>query len=116
MKKERRERVWCFLSELKKVITSGGSFALVERNKNLNALSDLGLTKIGCRDILLGLSIDDYIDGPVEDADRPGDIWVFGKNIGGCEVYIKLKLIDSLMVKCISFHRAEYPLKYPCRK
>ena len=58
----------------------------------------------------------DYCKGPQPDKDRPGDIWVFGKEIAGSEVYIKLKIAQAgthKIAKCISFHAAEYPLGCP---
>lgn len=65
---------------------------------------------------MLGLSVADYSAGPKPDRDRGGDIWEFGKDIDGYEVYIKLKVAsvdDAMIAKCISFHIAQYPLKYP---
>ena len=48
----------------------------------------------------------------------PGDIWEFGKVINGVEVYIKLKIADAAcerIAKCISFHKAKFPLDFPLR-
>ena|SRR3990167_4217765 len=48
--------------------------------------------------------------------DRPGDVWIFGKQIGGKEVYIKLKIAQGgqeKIAKCLSFHAAKYPLYFP---
>jgi len=53
------------------------------------------------------------------DIDRPGVIWEFGKNIEGKEVYIKLKIAEiagKKYAKCISFHRAKFPMCYPLKK
>jgi hypothetical protein len=48
----------------------------------------------------------------------PGEIWEFGKRIGGNDVYIKLKIAqvgNDKIAKCISFHKAEFPLSYPLK-
>ena len=56
----------------------------------------------------------DYIDGPIEDTlNRKSPLWVFGKSIKGHEVYIKISMgVENLSAICISFHIAEYELKY----
>jgi hypothetical protein len=54
--------------------------------------------------------------GPEPDKDKPGDIWIFGKEIEGKEVYIKLKIAivgEVRIAKCISFHIANFPLSFP---
>jgi hypothetical protein len=106
------DRIEHFLSECK----NATEFVLINREKNMAALAEMGLTFKNCRDIILDLSVENYHDGPLEDNDRPGEIWVFGKETDRCELYIKLKLVNSTLVKCISFHRAEHPLDYPCKK
>jgi hypothetical protein len=40
-------------------------------------------------------------------------MWVFGKDIKGREVYIKIMLgSNNCQTICISFHIAEHPLSY----
>jgi len=46
-----------------------------------------------------------------------GDVWVFGKEIKGTDVYIKI-FINSILDKsniCISFHISEYPNLNPLK-
>mgnify|MGYP000149152536 FL=1 len=76
------------------------------------------MTKANLEEILLGLSVTDYCQGPEPDRDRPGNLWIFGRDIEGHEVYIKLKVAqagDRQVAKCISFHIARHPLEYPHR-
>lgn len=104
-----------FLKEFKQLVQEGGLY-VVSRLEHQKSLVDLGLTKEACKVEILGLSVTDYCKGPQPDKDRPGDIWVFGKEIAGSEVYIKLKIAQvgtHKIAKCISFHVAEYPLGYP---
>jgi len=46
-------------------------------------------------------------------------VWVFGCEIGGTEVYIKLRLIEGEEMPrgaVWSFHKAEHPMRYPLRE
>ena len=46
-----------------------------------------------------------------------GDMWVFGKDYDGTELYIKISLgAPGSKTICISFHEAEHPLSYPFKK
>jgi len=116
---EAQSKVSTFLTEFKSIVTEGRGLDVVPRLVNRDALVKLGLTEAIRRAEILGLSVADYCDGPKEDRDRPGEVWEFGKIIGGKQVYIKLKIATvagNRIAKCISFHEAEYPLKYPLRK
>lgn len=104
-----------FLKEFKQLVQEGGLY-VVNRLDQQKSLAELGLTKEACTIDILGLSVTDYCKGPQPDKDRPGDIWVFGKEIAEREVYIKLKIVQigsHKIAKCISFHTAEQPLYYP---
>ena len=104
-----------FLLKFKQAASSGG-IDLVPRSGMKETLSFLGFTKKNLEEILMGLSVTDYCRGPLPDKGRPGELWEFGKNFDGYEVYIKLKVVEagsSDIAKCISFHISTYPLKYP---
>ena len=64
--------------------------------------------------VIESLQTEDYIEGPVVDKlNMLGDMWVFGKDVKGREVYIKIMLSGHCMQTiCISFHLAEHPLTY----
>lgn len=113
-----REQIHTFLIEFKKAVTQGSGVILVPRHDTLATLSHLGITKRNLEEILLTLSVENYSNGPENDRDKGGELWVFGKQIRGHEIYIKLKVAEvsgSKIAKCISFHIAKYPLEYPCR-
>jgi len=113
------EAVRRFLLEFKQAATSGSGIDLVPRQGVKETLEWLGLTKRDVEQILLGLSVTDFCNGPLPDKDKPGELWEFGKQIEGQDVYIKLKVAGVAGVKiakCISFHIAKHPLKYPHRK
>lgn len=105
-----------FLLQFKKIVTEGRGLDIVNRRENLEALANLGLTKKNLREEILTLSIENYCEGPEPDRDRPGNVWVFGKQLGSEEIYIKLKIAQvgkEKIAKCISFHTANFPLCYP---
>jgi hypothetical protein len=107
-----------FLMELKKIVVNRG-LDVILRRENIDALAELGLTRINRVDEILTLSAEDYCSGPEPDNDRPGDLWIFGKQIGDQIVYIKLKIAqvgEEKIAKCLSFHTAKFPLCFPCRE
>lgn len=112
----KKEEIGEFLKEFKRIATKGRGLDIVNRGENLSTLARLGLTKKNCKDEILSLSVLNYSDGPLNDKDRPGNIWIFGKKIMNNEVYIKLKIAATNKVeiaKCISFHVAQHPMNYP---
>ena len=92
------------------------------REKNRQGLIDLGITPDERREALLGLEPDNYHAGPKpDDTDDSKEIWEFGKDIGGTEVYIKLRVVQDPKHKTAyramvwSFHPAEHSMRYPLR-
>ena len=65
--------------------------------------------------IVKNLQVEDYVEGPIIDVlNKEGEMWVFGKDVKGREVFIKITLgYENGQTICISFHIAEYPMKYP---
>lgn len=93
-----------------------------QREKNSRAQIDLQLTENERRDILLQIKADDYVDGPKpDDTDASKEVWEFGKDVAGTEVYIKLRVIEDPRKSHVhhalvwSFHPAEHRLRYPLR-
>jgi len=97
-----------FLHSLKVAIEEG-TFVTIDREKNNEFLAKHGMTPREREEIIYGLQVDDYVSGPEEDYDYPGekDIWKFKKEYMGLEIYIKIKLIqsgDGFFAKGLSFH------------
>lgn len=85
----------------------------------MDALSKLNLTETNREEIILNLSASDYCDGPNKDPDRAGDVWIFGKEVNGKVIYIKLKTFiadKKICAKCLSFHEASYSMSWPFKK
>jgi hypothetical protein len=115
---ELRRDVHQFLIEFKSLILEKG-LIVTERMVNRDLLLELGLTKEQREEIVCSLSVLDYSSGPIRDEYKPGHYWVFGKQVEGSEVYIKLKIAGSAgeeYAVCISFHKSERPLRYPFEK
>lgn len=85
----------------------------LDRDKNTEALKMLGITPMFRKEIIKSISTNDYI-GTIIDNSSYGEMWVFGKDYNGEEIYIKITLgKPNTNTLCISFHIAEHPLKYP---
>lgn len=85
-----------------------------DRGKNQKALEELEIVPSFRKVVIESLTVDDYVEGPVVDTlNKLGEMWVFGKDVKGREVYIKIMISDhNGQTICISFHLAEAPLKY----
>jgi hypothetical protein len=112
-----KEQVTRFLAEFKRIASTKG-IVLIRRDKTIQGLVDLGLTKMIALNELTSLTLQEYVSGPEADKDPncTGDIWVFGKVINGIPAYIKLKIEvkgGCEFAKCLSFHPAEYVMHFP---
>ena len=86
-----------------------------DRPKNREALQILDITPLQREVVVKSLQVQDYVEGPViDELNRKSEMWVFGKDVKGREVYIKITLgYQNGQTICISFHIAEYPMLYP---
>jgi hypothetical protein len=89
-----------------------------ERDKNSDTLHKLQITALDRKDIVKTITPEDYSEGPITNIlNRFGDLWVFGKDVKGQEVYIKICYGQpNRSTICVSFHIAEYPMNYPYKK
>jgi hypothetical protein len=86
----------------------------INREKNLEALRLLGITPIIRDSVIRGLETLDYVE-TIQSLLLSGndDLWVFGKDYDGTELYIKIAMgIPNDKTVCISFHLAEHPISY----
>ena len=86
-----------------------------DRGKNRETLLLLDISPLQREVIVKNLYVQDYVEGPViDELNKKGEMWVFGKDVKQREVYIQITLgYDKGQTICISFHIAEQPLKYP---
>ena len=84
----------------------------LHREKNLEALKRLGITPAIREEVIRTIAVDDYVE-TISDMASFGDMWVFGKDYDGNELYIKITMgRENSSTICISFHVAEHPLHY----
>ena len=117
-----RQDVEDFLADFQTAMEYG-QYRLVPREANLQDLMELGLTPAQAKGIIGKLRAEDYASGPEpDDADPAREVWIFGCDVGGAEVYIKLRLAPVQgkkhvqLAKVLSFHKAKYPLRHPWRE
>ncbi len=113
-----REEVEKFLKELKVKIEIFDILFLDDRGKNQQTLLDLEITPNKRKDIIANLKPEDYSDGPLKEKMRGIlPMWIFGKEVKQKEIYIKISMgKENSSSICISFHIAEYSIKYPYKK
>jgi hypothetical protein len=92
---------------------------LDDRGKNTQTLAILEITPLARRKVLESLETEDYSEGPLGGAMYGGgaEMWVFGRMVKHREIYIKVTMgMAGAATICISFHVAEYPMKYPFKQ
>ena len=110
-----REEVKTFLEQFNIKAQVFGIRFRDDREKNRETLEELEIAPMQREVIVKSLVPQDYVEGPVIDVlNRESEMWVFGRDVKGREVYIKITLgYENGQTICISFHIAEHPLKYP---
>ena len=105
-----KQEVEQFLNQFNIKFDIWGIFYL-DRDKNAEALKAPGITPKARDEIVRQLSSDDYVE--TLPADFFNEMWVFGRDMDGTELYIKIALGQpNSKTICISFHVAEHPIKY----
>jgi len=113
-----RNDVEQFLAQFKLKLEVFGVFFLDGREKNSQSLLDLNISRLERMAVVKSIEVVDYSEGPIRDVlNDYGEMWVFGKDVKGQEVYIKITMgRPNLNAICISFHVAEHPMQYPFKK
>lgn len=107
-----------FLNDFHQKVEVFDIFFLDDREKNQGSISKLDLVPGARKQVVQSLTIEDYSEGPIKNIlNKWGDLWVFGKDFNGQEVYIKIAYgVPNRRAICISFHVAEFPMNYPYKK
>lgn len=122
-----KEEVIKFLLELKKVMSNRDfdvnkdlDVILKKKNENSldpyttqNTLLKLDFDKNEIADTLKKLSVEEYIETGKDRKDISSpEFYIFGKEVQGNLIYIKIKIRDKINHKvfCVSFHFARYPI------
>lgn len=115
MEKITSDDVQCFLEQFHEKMKVFGILYRDDRGKNQKALEELEIVPSFRKVIIENLKVEDYVEGPlVDELNKLGEMWVFGKDVKGREVYIKIMISQfGGQTICISFHLAEHKLNYP---
>lgn len=106
-----QEEVEQFLRQFKPKMDIFGIIVL-NRQKNQEALRLLGLTEMARKEVIKTIEVNDYVE-TIRDAVSYGDMWVFGKDYDGTELYIKISMGQpNSNTICVSFHTSEHPIDY----
>ena len=110
-----KQEVQKFLNQFHEKMKVFGIIYRDDRGKNQKALEILEIVPSYRKVIIENLKVENYVQGPViDELNKLGEMWVFGKDVKGQEVYIKIMLGgEGCQTICISFHIAEHPLVYP---
>ena len=122
-----KEKVIKFLLELKKIMSHRNfdvnkdlDVILKKKNENSldpyttqNTLLKLDFDKNDIADTLKKLTVEEYIETGKDRKDISSpEFYIFGKEVPGNLIYIKIKIRDKINHKvfCVSFHFARYPI------
>lgn len=110
-----KEEVQSFLAKFHEKMKVFGIIYRDDRGKNQKTLEELEIVPSFRKVIIENLRVEDYVQGPlIDELNKLGEMWVFGKDVKNREVYIKIMLGGiGCQTICISFHIAEHPLIYP---
>ena len=109
-----KENVEAFLNQFHQKLKVFSIIFRDDRGKNAQTLADLEITPKYRETVIREIKAEDYSQGPIIDTlNSMGEMWVFGKDCDGVDVYVKIALgKPNTNTICISFHTAEHPLKY----
>jgi len=103
-------------------VAKGNYIFLGSRKENFETLLELGLKYSHVKQEILSLTPKEYSQGPLLDKDQTNykdeSFWIFGKKIQNKLIYIKLKIRktnEHEETVCMSFHIAEYKMKFPLK-
>lgn len=102
-----------FLSSMNvKIDIFGMVFA--DRQRCQETMRMLGINETVAKSIIKTLDATDF-SKYFDDTTQWGcDLWAFGKDVNGEEIYIKIGLGQpNRQTVCVSFHKADFPIQYP---
>lgn len=106
-----QQEVEAFLRKFMPKLDIWGIF-FINRDKNRDALKSLGIPDNFRETVIRQIVVEDYVK-TISDEVTFGDMWVFGKDVKGKEVCIKISMgRPNSQTICISFHEAEHPIDY----
>lgn len=114
-----RSEVEQFLSQFKVKLDIWGIIFLDGREKNMQALADLNISRFERLNEIKTIKVEHYSEGPIRDVlNDYGEMWVFGKDVNGIETDIhkdyswETESKDNLHIVSSSGTPMTYPFKH----
>ena len=86
-----KDEVQKFLVQFHQKLKVFGIIYRDDRGKNQKTLEELEIVPLYRRVVIENFKVEDYVQGPVVDElNKLGEMWVFGKDVKGREIYIKI--------------------------
>ena len=86
-----QHEIQAFLRDFHVKMNIWGVVVRDDRGKNTQTLLDLEITRDFRNKVLKSLVVEDYSEGPLPEKLYGGaDMWVFGKQVKGKDIYIKI--------------------------
>lgn len=120
-----KKDVIAFLDDLKQILCDtefdvDRDLTIIKSNKDEMRFStkytmvDLDYDSYDVAERLKELTVREYSETLLDrDDDEPPLLFVFGKDISGRLIYIKLKMKRNKKVVCVSFHYAKWKMEFP---
>ena len=88
-----KDDVQCFLDQFHSKMKIFDIIYRDDRGKNKRTIEELEIIPSYRKVVIENLLVEDYVEGPVIDnLNKFGEMWVFGKDVKGREVYIKIMI------------------------
>ncbi|MBS3812103.1 MAG: type II toxin-antitoxin system MqsR family toxin [Halanaerobiales bacterium] len=106
-----------FLTKVREIIKTKNGFHLVNRKKNIKALTKYNIPINSVKYFIEYLNVQHYSKGPEPDEQDQydHDWWFFGRKLDDKMFYVKIRIRTKgrKQVVCLSFHPAKYPIEFP---
>jgi hypothetical protein len=116
-----KNQIELFFIDLHKALEN--EFFLERTEKNKATITALEYTHQDIKNKIRGLTIEHYAEGPIPSKTTSNFLWVFGTEIDGKEIYIKIEIgkysysgEELRTAYIVSFHFAEWKMSYPYKK
>jgi len=104
-----------------------GEFIILQRDSNVDFITTYSITELAQRDILLGLTIEDYCESEPSEKVPGSYVHVFGSMFNlkdshgttcSVHIYVKFEIVErhhGSITVFISFHEQLFPMAFPFR-
>ncbi len=120
MAKPNADEIKAFLNSFRQIAGTPDRLVLLRRqpgSKNAQCILALEITELEAKEVVFGLTVNDYWKGPEDDRDVSGQqCWFFCPRVQEQDIYVKLvvgRIGTGKVAKILSFHFPEFPISRP---